>query len=70
MPRGIDRRLRELERHIGGAGEIVPIAILHPSMIAALGFTPEERLRLVHVATDAELESWRLEGARGIHAQP
>ena len=57
--REIDRRLRILEgwRRVSRA-ESLPIAILHPSMIDALGFTPDERRRLVRSPTKDELEEW------------
>lgn len=64
--RGVDARLRALERQSrerGRGGELLPIAVLHPTMIEAL-FTPEERASLVYRATEAELEQWgRLRGA-------
>lgn len=52
-------RLRALERQQRARqGQCLPIAILHPSMIDALGFTDEERRRLVRSATGQELEEW------------
>lgn len=52
-------RLRALEyKQRARRGECLPIAILHPSMIDALGFTDDERRRLVHSATAQELEEW------------
>lgn len=52
-------RLRALERRRQvRQGESLPIAILHPSMIDALGFTADERRRLVRPATTQELEEW------------
>ena len=63
-------RLSRIERRAqrsGRTGESLPIAILHPSMIDALGFTPEERARLVRQATPAELREW--EQRRGHNAR-
>jgi len=52
-------RLARLERRRQvSQGESLPIAILHPSMIDALGFTPDERRRLVRSPTKDELEEW------------
>ena len=57
--REMKRRLRVLEhRRRVSRGESLPIAILHSSMIDALGFTPDERRRLVRSPTKAELEEW------------
>lgn len=63
-------RLAKIERRAqrsGRTGGSLPIAILHPSMLDALGFTPEERTRLVRQATPAEISEW--EQRRGHNAR-
>ena len=60
-------RLERDRRRSGRTGESLPIAILHPSMLDALGFTPEERTRLVRQATPAEISEW--EQRRGHNAR-
>lgn len=55
-------RLAELEKRQKRrkTGELLPLAVLHPTMIDALGFTSEERAQMVYRATDAELAAWGL----------
>ncbi len=64
MPR-LEKRLADLERRQRRGGELLPIAVLHPTMVDALDWTPEERARLVYRATDAELAAWGL-GLKGV----